>query len=119
MQSISKTVTSVIIGVAMQGGNLKAGRDTPILKNFDPCKVRKADDRKRRMNLRDMLTVTAGLDWDDHGFYVGDPGNDTSDVEACDDWVPQAIEQPVSSKAGDPACAPRYGVPAQVIRDAA
>src|SRR5580693_5249146 len=32
MQSISKTVTSVIIGVAMQRGDFKAGLDTPILK---------------------------------------------------------------------------------------
>jgi hypothetical protein len=31
MQSVSKTVTSVVIGVAMQRGDFQAGLDTPIL----------------------------------------------------------------------------------------
>jgi hypothetical protein len=35
MQSVSKTVTSIIIGVAMQRGDFKAGLDTPVLKYFD------------------------------------------------------------------------------------
>jgi hypothetical protein len=33
------TVTSVIIGVAMQRGDFKAGLDTPVLKYFDTSKV--------------------------------------------------------------------------------
>jgi len=52
MQSVSKTVTSVIIGAAMQRGDFKAGLDTPILKYFDVSKVKNVDDRKRRMTLR-------------------------------------------------------------------
>src|SRR5208283_2541516 len=45
MQSVSKTVTSVIIGAAMQRGDFKAGLDTPILKYFDVSKVKKVHDR--------------------------------------------------------------------------
>ena len=40
MQSISKTVTSVIIGAAVQRGDFKAGLDTPVLKYFDTSKVK-------------------------------------------------------------------------------
>ncbi len=53
MQSVSKTVTSVIIGVAMNRGDFKTGVDTPVLKFFDVAKVKNVDDRKRRMTLRD------------------------------------------------------------------
>src|SRR5246500_5007593 len=58
MQSVSKTVTSIIVGAAIERGDFKAGLDTPILKYFDISKVKNVDDRKRRMTLRDLLTKT-------------------------------------------------------------
>jgi CubicO group peptidase (beta-lactamase class C family) len=100
MQSVSKTVTSVIIGVAMQRGDFKAGLDTPILKYFDVTKVKNVDDRKRRITLRDLLTMTAGLDWNDQGFDTGDPQNDTSLMEGSDDWVQYAIDKPMVAEPG-------------------
>jgi Beta-lactamase len=63
MQSVSKTVTSVIIGVAIQRGDFKAGLDTPVLRYFDVSKVKNLDDRKRRMTLHDLLTMSAGLEF--------------------------------------------------------
>jgi CubicO group peptidase (beta-lactamase class C family) len=73
MQSVTKTVTSVIIGTAMQRGDFKAGLDTPVLKYFDTSKVKNVDHRKRRMTLRDLLTMTSGHEWNDEGFSTGDP----------------------------------------------
>jgi CubicO group peptidase (beta-lactamase class C family) len=98
MQSISKTVTSVIIGTAMQRGDFKAGLDTPVLKYFDASKVKNLNDRKRRMTLRDLLTMSAGLDWHDEGFDTSDPKNDTSMMEASDDWVQYAIDLPMAAE---------------------
>jgi CubicO group peptidase (beta-lactamase class C family) len=100
MQSVSKTVTSAIIGAAMQRGDFKAGLDTPVLKYFDTTKVKNVDDRKRRMTLRDLLTMTAGLDWNDEGFLTGDPHNDTSLMEASDDWVQYTIDKPMTAEPG-------------------
>ena len=101
MQSISKTVTSVIIGAAMQHGDFKAGLDTPVLKYFDISKVKNVDDRKRRITLRDLLTMSAGLEWDElKGFDTGDPKNDTSLMEASDDWVQYTIDKPMASEPG-------------------
>jgi CubicO group peptidase (beta-lactamase class C family) len=105
MQSISKTVTSVIVGAAIQRGNFKAGLDTPVLKYFDTskgnAKVKNVDDRKRRITLRDLLAMTTGLDWNDEGFDTGDnPQNDTSFMEASDDWVQYAIDKPMVAEPG-------------------
>jgi hypothetical protein len=61
MQSVSKTVTSVILGIAVTRGDFKASLDTPVLKFFDGAKVNNVDDRKRRMTLKDVLTMTSGL----------------------------------------------------------
>jgi CubicO group peptidase (beta-lactamase class C family) len=100
MQSISKTVTSAIIGAAMQRDDFKAGLDTPVLKYFDASKVKNLDDRKRRITLRNLLTMTSGLDWHDEGFDTGDPKNDTSLMEASDDWVQYAIDLPMAAEPG-------------------
>src|SRR6202050_5520277 len=99
MQSISKTVTSVIIGVAMQRGDFKAGLDTPVLKYFDVSKVKNVDDRKRRITLRDLLTMSTGLEWDElKGFAAADPQTNTSLMEASDDWVQFTIDKPMAAE---------------------
>ena len=99
MQSVSKTVTSVIIGAAMQRGDFKTGLDTPVLKYFDAAKVKNVDDRKRRMTLRDLLTMTTGLQWNEDVPY-DDPRSDSSLMEATDDWVQYAIDKPMAAEPG-------------------
>src|SRR6266403_4301415 len=99
MQSVSKTVTSVIIGVAMNRGDFKAGVDTPVLKYFEAAKVKNVDERKRRMTLRDVLTMTAGLEWIEDVPY-DDPRSDSSLMEATDDWVQYVIDKPMAAEPG-------------------
>jgi CubicO group peptidase (beta-lactamase class C family) len=100
MQSVSKTVTSVIIGAAMQRGDFKAGLDTAVLKYFEVAKVKNVDDRKRRMTLRDLLTMTAGLEWHEDDVPYDDPRNDASLMEATDDWVQYTIDKPMAAEPG-------------------
>jgi CubicO group peptidase (beta-lactamase class C family) len=100
MQSVSKTVTSVIIGTAMARGDFKAGLDTPILKYFDAPKVKNLDDRKRRITLRDVLTMTPGLEWHEDDVPYDDPRNDASIMEAVDDWVEYVIDKPMAAEPG-------------------
>ncbi len=52
MQSVSKTVTSIIFGIAMTRGDFKGSLNTPVLEYFDTTKIKNVDDRKRRMTLR-------------------------------------------------------------------
>jgi CubicO group peptidase (beta-lactamase class C family) len=99
MQSVSKTVTSVIIGIAMTRGDFKANVDTPVLHFFDPAKVKNIDDRKRRMTLKHVLTMTTGLQWNEDLPY-DDPGNDASIMEATDDWVQYTIDKPMAQEPG-------------------
>jgi CubicO group peptidase (beta-lactamase class C family) len=99
MQSVSKTVSSVIIGIAMTRGDFKAGLDTPLLNYFDVAKVKNVDDRKRRITLRHVLTMTTGLDWNEEVAY-DDPKNDASLMEAADDWVQYVIDRPMAQEPG-------------------
>ena len=99
MQSISKTVTSAIIGVAIRRGDFKAGLHTPVLSYYDVTKVKNVDDRKRRMTLQDVLTMTAGLAWIEDVPY-DDPRSDSSLMEATDDWVQYVIDKPMAEEPG-------------------
>jgi CubicO group peptidase (beta-lactamase class C family) len=99
MQSVSKTVTSATIGIAMARGDFKAPLSTPVLHYFDESKVKNVDARKRRMTLRDLLTMTSGLDWNEDVPY--DDTNNPSDLmEATDDWVQFVIDRPMKDEPG-------------------
>jgi hypothetical protein len=100
MQSVSKTVTSVIYGIAMTRGDFKAGLNTPVLKYFDAGKVKNVDERKRRMTLKDVLTMTAGLAWNEEDVPYDDPRSDSSLMEATDDWVQYVIDKPMVTDPG-------------------
>lgn len=99
MQSVTKTVSSIIVGIAMTRGDFKGTLDTPLLHYFDPSKVKNVDDRKRRITLRHVLTMTTGLDWNEEVAY-DDPKNDASLMEAADDWVQYVIDRPMAHEPG-------------------
>jgi CubicO group peptidase (beta-lactamase class C family) len=98
MQSVTKTVTSVVIGAAIARKEFPA-LDTPVLKFFDPSTVRNLGDRKRRMTIQHLLTMTAGLDWKEDLPYA-DPNNSAMLMEASFDWVRFAIDRPMSHEPG-------------------
>jgi CubicO group peptidase (beta-lactamase class C family) len=99
MQSVSKTVTSVTLGIARSRNDFTAGLDTPVIKYFDAKKISKMDDRKKRITVRDLLTMTAGLEWHEDLPY-NDPKNSADVMEASRDWVQYVIDQPMADDPG-------------------
>jgi CubicO group peptidase (beta-lactamase class C family) len=98
LQSVSKTITSIIVGVARTRGDFP-DIDTPVLKFFDESKVANVDDRKRRMTIRHLLTMSAGFDWNE-GLPYSDPKNTGSQMEASPDWMEYTINRPMAFEPG-------------------
>ncbi len=98
MQSVTKSVTSVVIGIAAARREFPS-LDTPVLTFFDAGKIANIDDRKRRITLRHVLTMTTGLDWNEDLPYA-DPKNAASLMEASFDWVKFTIDRPMSEEPG-------------------
>jgi len=98
MQSVTKTITSIVIGVATARKEFP-DLDTPILKFWDAARVGNVDDRKKRITIRHLLTMTAGLDWHEDLPY-NDPKNTASLLEASSDWVQFAIDRPMADEPG-------------------
>ena len=102
MQSVSKTITSVILGVAITRGDFKTSLKTPVLKYFDLAKVKNVDDRKRHVTVENLLTMTSGMNSEEL-FYPESsdaPENDFVHMEASEDWVQYAIDEPIVEEPG-------------------
>jgi CubicO group peptidase (beta-lactamase class C family) len=99
MQSVSKSVTSVTFGAAMLRGEFHATLDTLIMKFFDAAQISNLDDRKRRITLRHVLTMTSGIDWNEDLPY-GDPNNSSDQMEASADWIKFVINRPMAFEPG-------------------
>ncbi|MBI4501545.1 MAG: serine hydrolase [Gemmatimonadetes bacterium] len=98
LQSVTKTIVSVIIGVATTRGDFPS-LDTPILTFFDTAHVANIDPRKRHVTIRHLLTMTAGLDWNENLPY-SDPNNAASQMEASADWIKFTIDRPMAEEPG-------------------
>lgn len=99
MQSVSKTVTSITIGIARGRKEFPVDLDAPILKFFGDYHIANVDERKRRITLRNLLTMTAGLEWNEDLPY-NDPNNSADLMEATHDWVQYVINQPMAAEPG-------------------
>jgi len=98
LQSVTKTITSVVIGAAVTRRDFPS-IDTPVLTFFDSSKVRRIDDRKRRLKVRHLLTMTGGFDWNENLPYI-DPRNNAVAMEASHDWVDYTINLPMAREPG-------------------
>lgn len=98
LQSVTKTITSVVIGVATTRGEFPS-LDTPVLSFFDTAGIRNLDDRKRRMTIRHLLTMTAGQDWHEDRPFT-DTANTTLGLERSYDWVQFTLDRPMADEPG-------------------
>jgi CubicO group peptidase (beta-lactamase class C family) len=98
LQSVTKTITSIVIGVAATRGEFPS-LDTPVLSFFDTAGIANLDDRKRRMTIRHLLTMTAGMDWHEDRPYT-DTANTTVGLERSYDWIKFTLDRPMSDEPG-------------------
>lgn len=72
VRSVAKSVTSAAFGLAVADGAI-GSLDQPLL-DFFPDYAYLATPERRRITLRHVLTMTAGLDWNENELPPTDPG---------------------------------------------
>ncbi len=100
MQSVTKSVTSALIGVAIGRGEI-AGVDVPVTDFLGDYEIANLDEWKQSMTLRDLLTMRAGIAWDEDTVPYTDPANSCAGMENSDDWIQFVIDQPMSDQPGE------------------
>jgi len=109
LYSVTKSFISTLIGIAVDKGYI-ASLDHPVLNYFPGSTFENADPRKEAMTLRDLLTMTSGLDWDEGmpGYQgitmrgskyaldlpmVADPGSEFLYCSGCSHILSSVLEQ--------------------------
>jgi CubicO group peptidase (beta-lactamase class C family) len=98
MQSVTKSVVSTVIGIAVGRGDFP-DLDTPVLKYFESGSVDNVDDKKRQMTIQHLLTMTTGLEWNEDYPY-SDPRNTAAKMQGVPDWVKFTMDRPMSKEPG-------------------
>ena len=92
MRSVSKSVTSLLVGIAIDRELIK-GVDEPILKFFpDYAAVKTAGWDK--VTLRHLLTMTSGIQWDQNRPWA-DPQNDERQLSIEADPFRYVLSKPI------------------------
>jgi CubicO group peptidase (beta-lactamase class C family) len=98
LQSVSKSVTSALVGIAIRRGEI-SGVDAKALPYFSGYRVA-ADPRRDRMTLKHLLTMTAGIQWNETTVDYTDPSNSCARMEASRDWIQFVLDQPMAAEPG-------------------
>jgi len=99
LQSVSKSVTATLVGIAIGEGHI-AGPDVSAAPWFDDYPPADADPRRAAMTLHDLLTMTAGIQWDEDSYPYTDPRNSCAAMEASDDWTGYVLSLPMAAAPG-------------------
>jgi len=97
LQSDSKSVTSLLVGIAVQQGKISS-INQPVLGFFPEYrKIRNVDERKSAMSLRDLLTMRTGLNWSEDP-YEGSPLFQLNNCRC--DWLKFVLDWPMREAPG-------------------
>ena len=97
VKSVSKSATSMLIGIALSEGKFQA-LDSPVLDAF-PEDADLRTPEKERITFRHLLTMSAGLKWDEDRPYA-DPLNDEHRMLEAPDPFRFVLSQPVVHPSG-------------------
>jgi len=98
LRSITKSIVSTLVGIAIDKG-LVPDVDTPVLSLF-PEYTDLRTREKDRITLRHLLTMSAGLAWDETIPY-SDPTNSERRMSEASDRCRYVLEQQVIQPAGE------------------
>jgi len=99
MQSVSKSVTSTLIGIAKHNG-APLDLSAAVLPLFEGFRTRGDDARWRALTLRHLLTMTSGIEWDETTVDYTDPKNTCAAMEGSENWVQFVLDQEMAAEPG-------------------
>lgn len=99
MQSVSKSVTSALVGIAIGQGRIP-GVQEKMAPYFADFRLKSNPERWNAMTLEHVLTMTTGIQWDESTVAYTDPRNSCAGMEKSDDWIQFVLDQPMAADPG-------------------
>jgi hypothetical protein len=98
LQSVTKSVTSALIGIAIARGEI-SGTDALLLPFFEDFDLSRVDARLRHATIDDLLTMRTGIEWHESDRPLDDT-NTTLQLERSQDWIQFTLNQPMDADPG-------------------
>lgn len=98
LQSLTKSITSAALGIAVDEG-LIDGVDVPAMEMFDEYKQDFDDPLRKSASLEDLLTMRSGIEWNEMTSYT-DSTNSCILMEASENWIQYILDQPMREEPG-------------------
>jgi CubicO group peptidase (beta-lactamase class C family) len=100
MHSTSKSVTSALIGIAIDQGYI-ASMQVPFYELFNYLSYENWDERKSEMTLEDALTMRLGIGWDEWSEPYGTATNDLEVLSSnSNDYAKALLDLPMTGTPG-------------------
>lgn len=99
MYSITKSVTSGLIGIAIDKGYIDSVDET-VGELLPEYVTDIKDDRFKNVTVEQLLTMTSGLQWDEWSYPYSDKRNSEYYQVRSGDWVKYVLELPVRDEPG-------------------
>jgi len=99
IQSVSKSVTSALVGIALERGEIES-IDTEIFKYFSKYDHLFDSQLKRSITIRDLLNMSSGIKWDEDSYPYTNPLNDAASMENSHDWLEYVLSLPMEYEPG-------------------
>ena len=99
LQSVTKSITSAVLGIALDDGHIPGGVSTPAMSFFEDYDFDVEDPLRAAMTVEDLLTMRSGIDWAEWIPYT-DPRNSCIRLEASEQWIQFVLDQPMRERPG-------------------
>ena len=98
VRSVTKSIVSLLFGIAL-ADHAVPDLDSPVLESFPEYKDLQTSER-RKIRVRDLLTMTSGLQWDERTYPYTDIRNGESAMNAAPDRYRYILSRPIDSSPG-------------------
>jgi len=95
--SITKSVSSALIGIAIDRGLIRGVEDL-VLSFFPQYNIQ--DSAKQGIQLRHILTLSSGFSWDEKTYPYSDARNTETQMVSTNDWMKFVLERPMQRDPG-------------------
>ncbi|TAA41723.1 serine hydrolase domain-containing protein [Corallincola spongiicola] len=94
--SVTKSIVATLIGIALEKGYLQS-LDQPVLDFFPDTQIANPDPRKAEITIRDLLTMSSGLDCRDSSRYYW---SGLKTLMESADWAEHVLSLPMKESPG-------------------
>ncbi|MEM9053223.1 MAG: serine hydrolase [Bacteroidota bacterium] len=98
LQSVTKSMTSILMGIALDG-NTEYDVNRKAMTFFSDYSIENTDARLSEITIEDLLTMRSGLEWKE-GEYA-DTTDDCIAMEASSDWIQFVLNKPFDANPGE------------------